>query len=73
MVFSEVGASNEGAGEVGEIGDGTHHSSGAEGFDQTNHCKGMTETGTVVNIVSAQETDQLLKEVVFLIVVLGRG
>ena len=72
MALRGVRPNDKNAVSVPDFGDGVGHGSAAEGCDQTGHGGGMSETGTVVNIVSAQySSGKFLGNIVFLISALG--
>ena len=74
MVLRGIRPNDEYAIGVPEFGDGISHGSAAEGCGQTGHGWRMSETGTVVDIVSAQNRPgKLLHQVVLLVGTLGRG
>ncbi len=67
-----VGANSQNAGGIADLIDSVGHGSAAEGCDQTGHGGGMSEAGTVVNVVSAQYSPgKLLGDVVILVSAFG--
>ena len=54
MVFSGIGSGNQNHLGLFNITDGVGHRSTAEGCGQTGHSGGMSEAGTVVDIVGFQ-------------------
>ena len=70
--FRGVGANSQNAGGLTDIVDGVGHRPTTEGCGQTGHSGGMSEPGTVVNIVGAQyRPAQFLGNVVILVGALG--
>ena len=67
-----VGANSQDTGGITNFTDGVGHCPAAEGCGQTGHGGGMSETGTVVNIVGAQHRPgKFLDDIVVLVGALG--
>ena len=66
--LSGVGADSQDTTGITNITDGVGHRPAAECCDQTGHRGGMSETGTVVNIIGAQyRPGKFLNDIVLLI------
>ena len=67
-----ISANSQNAGSIANLINGIGHGSAAEGGDQTGHRRGMSETGTMVNIRGTQHCPaKLLDDIVILIGTLG--
>ena len=72
MGFSGVGANSQDAGGIANLADRVSHRSAAERGDQTGHRGGMSETGTVVNVVLTEYyPSEFLDGIVVLVGALG--
>ncbi len=68
MAFCSIRADDEYAVGISDFSNGVGHGSAAECCDQTGHGGGMSETGTVVDIVGSDDrAGKFLHQVVFFI------
>ncbi len=74
VIFARIGTDNKYTVAVAYFGDGVGHCPATEGCGQTGHGGRMSETGTVVNIIGADDRPgEFLEKVVLFVGTLGRG
>jgi len=68
MTCSGITANNQNAGSLTDLANRIGHSTAAEGGGQTGHRRGVSETGTMVDIIGTHyHTSELLGQIILLV------